>query len=182
MSALIKSGVEWMKPLLDFRDRLIANRNVSDYRCETRRNGQWAVDESGHKMGNYTMEYRIQLLSELLPVQKDTQDHRASIDLITNQELIAIQVIWYRDGNFTTTVNDIYNEVYGYNLPNASIGLGERLLLEKACQENPAHYKLIQELLALQKSKVLLMRKYGLSTDMEARLTSFIKENENNYK
>ena len=72
--------------------------------------------------------------------------------------------------------------MYGYNLPNASIGLGERLLLEKASQENPAHYKLIQELLALQKSKVLLMRKYGLSTDMEARLTSFIKENENDHK
>ena len=167
---------------MDFRDSLVNNRNVSEYRCETRRNGQRAVDETGHNMGNYTMEYRIQLLRELLTVQKDTQDHRASIDLITNQELIAIQVIWYRDGNFSTTVNDIYNEVYGYNLPNTSIGLGERLLLEKACQENPAHYKLIQELLALQKSKVLLMRKYGLSTDMEARLTSFIKENENDHK
>ena len=94
MSALIKSGVEWMKPLLDFRDRLIANRNVSEYRSETRRNGQWAVDENGHKMGNYTMEYRIQLLKELLIVQKETQDYRSSIDLITNQELIAIQVIW----------------------------------------------------------------------------------------
>ena len=139
-------------------------------------------DETGHNMGNYTMEYRIQLLRELLRVQKDTQDHRASIDLITNQELIAIQVIWYRDGNFTTTVNDIYNEVYGYSLPNTSIGLGERLLLEKACRENPAHYKLIQELLALQKSKVLLMRKYGLSTDMETRLTSFIKGNKNDHK
>lgn len=102
--------------------------------------------------------------------------------MITNQELIAIQVIWYRDGNFSTTVNDIYNEVYGYNLPNTSIGLGERLLLEKACQENPVHYKLIQELLALQKSKVLLMRKYGLSTDMETRLVSFIKKNENDHK
>ena len=176
MSALIISGVKWMKPLLDFRDRLIANRNVSDYRCETRRNGQWAVDESGHKMGNYTMEYRIQLLRELLTVQKETQDYRSSIDLITNQELIAIQVIWYRDGNFTTTVNDIYNEVYGYNIPNTTIGLQERLLLEKACINNHNHYQLIQELLALQKNKVLLMRKYGLATDLEARLETYVKE------
>lgn len=32
-----------MKPLLDFRDRLVSNRNVSEYRCETRRmgNAQW---------------------------------------------------------------------------------------------------------------------------------------------
>jgi len=176
MSALIKNGVEWMKPLLDFRNRLVQNRNVSELRCETRRNGQRAVDETGHNMGNYTMEYRIQLLRELLTAQKETQDYRASIDLITNQELIAIQVIWYRDGNFTTTVNDIFNEVYGYNIPNTSIGLQERILLEKACKDNPNHFQLIQELLALQKNKVLLMRKYGLATDLEARLESYIKE------
>lgn len=174
MSSLIKSGVKWMQPLLDFRNRLVENRNVSELRCSTRRNGQKAVDETGHNQGNYTMEYRVQLLRELLEIQKSTQDYRSSIDLITSQELIAIQVIWYRDGNFTTTVNDIYNEVYGYNIPNDSIGLQERLLLEKAC--SPKHFQLIQELLALQKHKSLLMKKYGLQTDLETRLDNFIKE------
>ena len=177
MSSLIKSGVNWMQPLLDFRNKLVENRNVSELRSSTRRNGQLAVDETGHNMGNYTMEYRVRLLRELLSIQKETQEYRASIDLITNQELIAIQVIWYRDGNFTTTVNDIYNEVYGYNIPNTSIGLQERLLLEKACMDNPMHFQLIHELLALQKNKVLLMRKYGLQTDIDARLDTFIKEN-----
>ena len=38
------------------------------------------------------------------------------------------------------------------------------------------HYQLIQELLALQKSKVLLIRKYGLATDLEARLETYVKE------
>lgn len=175
MSALIQNGVNWMQPLLEFRNRLVANRNLSMYRNETRRNGQLAIDETGHRMGNYTMEYRIQLLRELLTIQKDTQQYRSSIDLITSQELIAIQVMWYRDGNFTTTVNDIYNEIYGYDLPNDNIGLQERLLLEKSCN-NPAHYSLIKELLALQKNKVLLMKKYGLQTDLETRLDSYIKE------
>lgn len=177
MSSLINNGVKWMKPLLDYRNRLIENRNVSEYRCSTRRNGQLAVDEFGHNMGNYTMDYRIQLLKELLQIQKETQSYRSSIDLITNQELIAIQVLWYRDGNFKTTVNDIYNEVYGYNIPNSNVGLQERLLLEKACAEHPKHFQLIQELLALQKNKVLLMRKYGLATDLESRIETFIKEN-----
>lgn len=66
MTALIDNGTKWMQPLLDFRNRLVENRNVSDNRNETRRNGQLAVDETGHKMGNYTIEYRIQLLTELL--------------------------------------------------------------------------------------------------------------------
>jgi DNA sulfur modification protein DndC len=84
-------------------------------------------------------------------------------------------VIWYRDGYFKTTVNDIYNKVYGYDIPNDKIGLQERLLLEKACI-NSAHYSLIQELLALQKNKILLMKKYGLQNDLEARIDTFIKE------
>lgn len=156
MTALIDNGTRWMQPLLDFRNRLVENRNVSDNRNETRRNGQLAVDETGHKMGNYTMEYRIQLLTELLSIQKEVQKERSSINLITSQELIAIQVMWYRDGNFTTTVNDIYNDIYGYDLPNDNIGLQERLLLEQSCN-NSTHYQLIQELLALQKNKVLLV-------------------------
>ena len=123
------------------------------------------------------MEYRIQMLRELLQTQKTVQEGHSSVNLITNQELIAIQVIWYRDGNFSTTVNDIYNEVYGYTIPNFEIGLQERLILEKSCRD-PQHFQLIQELLALQKSKVLLMRKFGLQNDIEERLDSFIKEKE----
>lgn len=122
------------------------------------------------------MEYRIQLLRELLQVQKETQQYRGSIDLISEQELIAIQVIWYRDGNFDTKVNDIYNEIYGYNIPNNAISLEERLLLEKACK-SPKHFQLVQQLLALQKSKILMMRKIGLQKDLENRLDTFIKEN-----
>ena len=144
---------------------------------DTRRNGQRAVDETGHNLGNYTMEYRIQMLHELLQTQKTVQEGHSSVNLITNQELIAIQVIWYRDGNFSTTVNDIYNEVYGYTIPNFEIGLQERLILEKSCTD-PQHFQLIQELLALQKNKVLLMRKFGLQNDIEERLDSFIKEKE----
>ncbi len=177
MSSLIKNGVEWMKPLLDYRDRLVENRNVSELRSSTRRNGQLAVDETGHNLGNYTMEYRITMLKELLQTQKKVQEGHSSVCLITSQELIAIQVIWFRDGNFSTTVNDIYNEVYGYNIPNLEIGLQERLILEKSCID-PKHFQLIQELLALQKSKVLLMRKFGLQNDIEDRLDSFIKEEE----
>lgn len=177
MSSLIKNGVEWMKPLLELRDRLVENRNVSELRCDTRRNGQRAVDETGHNLGNYTMEYRIQMLRELLQTQKTVQEGHSSVNLITSQELIAIQVIWFRDGNFSTTVNDIYNEVYGYNIPNLEIGLQERLILEKSCID-PQHFQLIQELLALQKSKVLLMRKFGLQNDIEERLDSFIKGKE----
>lgn len=175
MTALIRNGVKWMKPLLEYRNRLVENRNKSEYRRDTRRNGQLAVDENGNKQGNYTIEYRQQLLRELLQLQRDTQKERGSIELITQQELLAIQIIWYRDNCFSPTVNDIYSEVYGYNLPNDDISLTERLLLEKSCS-GKGHYQLIKELLALQKTKCLMMRKFGLQNDIETRLESYIKE------
>lgn len=181
MTALIKNGVTWMAPLLEFRNRLVANRNKSEYRRDERRNGQRAVDENGHKYGNYTIEYRQQLLRELLQLQRDTQNERGSIELITQQELLAIQILWYRDNCFSPTVNDIFNEVYGYNLPNDDLNLTERLLLEKSCTDK-RHYQLIKELLALQKTKSLMMRKYGLRNDIETRLNRFIKDRNENRK
>lgn len=181
MTALIKNGVTWMAPLLEFRNRLVANRNKSEYRRDERRNGERAVDETGHKYGNYTIEYRQQLLRELLQLQRDTQNERGSIELITQQELLAIQILWYRDNCFSPTVNDIFNEVYGYNLPNDDLNLTERLLLEKSCTDK-RHYQLIKELLALQKTKSLMMRKYGLRNDIETRLNRFIKERNENRK
>ena len=179
MTALINNGIKWMLPLLDFRNRLVENRNKSEYRRDTRRNGQKAVDDSGHKQGNYTIEYRQQILKELLEVQQLTQQHRGSIELITQQELMAIQILWYRDGYFSPTVNDIYNNVYGYDIPNDQIPLDERLLLEKSCKEE-SHYQLIQELLALQKAKNLLMRKYGLQNDIEHQLELYLEEKNDN--
>ena len=59
-------------------------------------------------------------------------------------------------------------------IANDNITLQERILLEKACS-NSNHYRLIQELLALQKNKVLLMKKQGLQNDLEERINDFVK-------
>jgi len=48
MSALIDNGQHWMKPLLDFRNSLVENRNIRDNRMDPRRNGHAAVIEDGH--------------------------------------------------------------------------------------------------------------------------------------
>ena len=175
MTSLIRNGFTWMIPLLEYHDRLVENRNKSELRLPTRRNGQSAVDETGHNQGNYTFEYRVQMLRELLETQKEIQKGHSSVRLITSQELIAIQVIWFRDGYFKPTVNDIYNKIYGYNIPNLEIGLQERMILEKSCTDSK-HFQLIQELLALQKSKVLMMRKFGLQNDIDEQLDRFVKK------
>ena len=68
MSSLVNNGQNWMEPLLAFRNRLVEGRNISENRSDTRRNGQEAVREDGTFNGNYTVEYRYQILKDLLLV------------------------------------------------------------------------------------------------------------------
>ncbi len=179
MSALIKNGQKWLEPLLDYRNRLVTERNISSNRSETRRNGNVAVTEDGNNQGNYTPEYRARLLRQLLSIQKKIQSQKPLIELISNQELIAIQVYWYRDGIFDYKVGEIYSRIYGRDIDTENVikeKSNEVLLLKSVCGNNQRDYELINSLLMLQHSKTLLLTNYGLQNDIENRLESFIKE------
>lgn len=181
MTALINNGQNWMKPLLDFRNSLVEDRNVSENRSETRRNGSPAVDETGHNQGNYTAGYRARLLKDLLGIQKEVQQERPHVTLITNQELIAIQVTWNRDLIFDFNVGDIYRLVYNKEISTnniKSLDDTERRILKDVCKEDVSYYHLIDNLITLQETKTLLISKYGLHNDVENRIESFVNENE----
>lgn len=178
MSALIKNGELWMNPLLIYRNNLEAERNISDNRLSTRRNGQDAVTEDGHNQGNYSPEYRARKLRELLELQKEIQKTKPLTELITNQELIAIQVYWYRDGIFDFKVGEIFAKIYGRDIEteNANIQNSiEKKLLKSVCSNNENDYELINNLLTLQHSKTLLLTNYGLQNDIEKRIEEFVK-------
>ena len=176
MKALIKNGNSWMAPMLEYRDLMVEGRNISDNRYSTRRNGQLAVDAEGHNMGNYTFEYRVEMLKKLLILQRNLQKEKPHMELISNQELVAIQINWYRDGFFAPKVTDIYNDVYSRTMPFENMKYQERLLLEKVCEEYPEDYHLINDLVSLHKSKTILMNNNGLQGDIERRLDNYINE------
>jgi len=179
MSALIRNGEEWMAPLLSFRNKLAEERNISDNRSQTRRNGKVAINEEGNNQGNYTPEYRARILRELLTLQKQIQKAKPFIELITNQELIAIQVYWYRDGIFDFKVGDIFMKIYGHEIDTENVlkkNSNEALLLKSVCQGNERDFDLINNLLTLQHSKTLLINNYGLQNDIENRIEAFVKE------
>jgi DNA sulfur modification protein DndC len=52
----------------------------------------------------------------------------------------------------------------------------ENELLCKSCKQEPRDVELIQNLLALQKTKTLMMKKRGLLDDIENRLDQYIEE------
>jgi len=189
LTAQVENGKEWLKPLLDLRCSMFDERNVSDNRETTRRNGQKAITADGHNQGNYTIEYRAKLLKQILETQRSIQQFNPKIEIIKNAELIAIQVIWRRDlampnknyKEVTTykTVSEIYNEVYNKELDMRV--LDEKIqkeidLLKSVCDNESYDFNLIQELLELQKQKALLNRKRGLKDEMEQVIEKYLKK------
>lgn len=176
MKALVEHGNTWMAPMLAYRDLMVEGRNISENRYSTRRNGQVAIDAEGHNMGNYTFEYRKDMLRRLLILQRDLQKVKPHMELISNQELVAIQINWYRDGFFAPKVTDIFNEVYNRSMPFENMQYQERLILEQVCKDCPDDYHLINDLVSLQKSKTILMNNNGLQGDIERRLDNYIND------
>lgn len=177
MTALINNGETWMQPLLDYRNELVNDRNISENRSPFRRNGKLAVTDDGHNQGNYSSGYRAKALRKLLEIQKDIQIEKPTLELITNQELIAIQVIWYRDGIFDCKVGEIYAKVYDRDImiehQNESKKLEERILKE-TCVEHKEDVELINNLISIQNSKTLMLSKHGLQNDIENTIEKFV--------
>jgi DNA sulfur modification protein DndC len=177
MAALVNNGQEWMEPLLKFRRQLVQDRNLTKNRSKYRRNGMVALNEDGDDFGRMSAGYCARILRDLLETQKEVQKTRPHLVLITNQELIAIQVIWNRDMNFDYSVSEIYQDVFGREL-NAnnmkSLDHTERRLLKEVCKEDPSYFSLIDNLISLQESKTLMISKYGLNNDLEKRIEEFV--------
>jgi DNA sulfur modification protein DndC len=179
MTALIENGQEWMKPLLVFRNELADGRNLPQNRSKYRRNGLVSEDDEGNPLGAYNNGYKAKLLRQLLEIQYEVQKTKPHVTLITNQELIAIQVTWNREGIFDYNVSEIYKKIYNKDISTNSIkvlGNTERRILKDICEHEPEYYNLIDNLISLQESKTLLISRYGLHNDVEKRIEKFTEE------
>jgi len=179
MTALVKKGLEWLDPLLKLRASMVDERNISKNRMSIRRNGQEAVTEDGHNQGSYTEIYKAKLLKQVLKAQFEVQKFKPDLQLITNQELVAIQVIWHRELYFKYQVSDIYNKIFnqGIDMKVKDEKIQKEIdLLKNVCKDNSSDFELIQELLIMQKNKALLNRKRGLKDDMERVIEKYINQ------
>ncbi|WP_353718677.1 DNA phosphorothioation system sulfurtransferase DndC [Dyadobacter sp. 676] len=177
MEGLIENGEEWMQPLSTIRNFLVETRdNPEKWREKKRRDGT----EKEGIWGPYRFDTRVEILKRVLKAQKSLEETEG-VELITHQELVLIQFHWYRDLFFKTKVSDIYNKIYKTHLDMSKHDekfREEEELLRKSCKQEPSDVELIQDLLALQKTKTLMMRKRGLLDDIENRLDQFIKDSQ----
>jgi len=178
MEGLIDNGEEWMQPLADIRNFLIETRdNPEKYRQKERRNG--TISEN--LWGPYLFETRVEILKRILKAQKAIEKTEG-IELITHQEMVLIQYHWFRDSFFKTKVSQVYNRIFKTQIDMSKQEekhKQEADLLKKSCKQEPKDVELIQDLLALQKTKTLMIRKRGLQSDIDNRLNQFIEELKN---
>lgn len=85
LAAQVGSGYEFLRPLMDFRDRIKSVSENPDFRSKTRRNGQPGL-------GPITIEGRKQLLNGLLETQRVCE-----MPLISDHEIRLIRQQWDQD-------------------------------------------------------------------------------------
>jgi DNA sulfur modification protein DndC len=179
MDALIDNGEDWMLPLSELRNYLIETRDGAEkYRSKIGRDGK---EKPEGKFGPYLPEVRYEILKRLLEAQAEIQLTEPIIQLISQQELVAIQVLWFRDGLFQYRVSELYNQVYQRSINMASMSKllrnqkQEEEVLMRACENKIEDYHLIRDLLDLERNKVLLLKKRGLIEDIRARIDKQLK-------
>ena len=184
MEGLVLNGDDWMEPLMEFRDVLINTRNDRAYREMRRRTDSPFKEEDPTTWGPYTPAARAKFLTMLLRAQREIQlSQGEDMQLISHQELVAIQLTWYRDGIFNHKVADIYNQINEQQIDMSKHEekfKREEQLLRDVCADNPDDFNLIQELLTLQKNKSLLVKKRNLKDEFERHIELHLAKTKQN--
>lgn len=149
LHGLIESGMEWMRPFLDFRNMLYETtkpENKNNYRNFRRRSGRIDIlqnkdektgqyknvlNEDGtlkYIPGPYWMKYRQQWLGDLLQIQKKVDEQGHTHIAITDEELVQIRREWLTDPvepDWSDSLPKIVAEFYPekmYLFPSRDIG------------------------------------------------------------
>ncbi|RZK09659.1 MAG: DNA phosphorothioation system sulfurtransferase DndC [Flavobacterium sp.] len=161
----------WMEHLLKFRDELVQIRNNDDNRMKKSR-------MNTDRLGPFLFEVRAMLLERVLQIEKTT-----NLEIISKQELAAIQLQWNYDGCFEYSVTDIYQKI-----KNKPLMLDNKKQAEKEREElnllkevskvhnvNPNH---IRELMLTEKEYVTFLKRRNILDDIQKKIEKFATETE----
>lgn len=176
LKGFIESGDEWLTPLLRFRNWLLENRDIPEYREKKRMNGAvYLIGEDENKrkgLGPYTLKFRMEILRYLLETQKLIEElKREKIELITKEELKEIRDIWFEKGDWQDHVPKIYKEVYGKKMDwkieeNSFLESEDIKLLNNLCIEAGIEFELVQKLIQKEYEHYGFKHRYGILKDI----------------
>lgn len=188
LHGLIESGMKWMKPLLEFRNKIHKSTNPelkAEYRNYKRRTGRVAYmrgeinDDSNkelkHIPGPYWLKVRKQWLKELLQIEKNLKENGHPISLIRIEELHAIRQEWLRDPNepdWADSLPRIYSEVYDDAVEWIENDAGaftepDAILLTELGKKHGVPAELIMKLIEVELSVSGLGKRQGIMQKLE---------------
>jgi len=191
LHGLIESGAEWMRPLLDFRNKLYQSRqpeNSKEYRNYRRRTGRVAyntgdinddsVNEVRHVPGPYWLSVRRDFLRELLHIEKSIREGGQDIELITRPELHQIRQEWLRDPNepdWEDSLPAIYRDVFGEDLDWVENDAGaftkvDSSILEELAEKYQIPSAMVRKLLEAELQVAGLGKRRGILQKIESIL------------
>ncbi len=196
MQAMIQNDTQkqWMQPILDFRNKLLAveDRSVRDFR---RMNGRLTVFRGELVHGPYTQAHRAKLLRELLKTQREICNTNPElktrqIELLSIEELDEIRRIWVEEkGEIEDLIPQIYAGVFGIPYPGKNfepspLGATDLAILDEVAKEidpDASHelYKLTRNLLALQFQTIEAHKRSRHLDQLEDVLRHYAFRNEN---
>lgn len=202
MAAMIQNDEEkeWMKPLLDFRNRELKPKEKQkdhDKRDFRRMNGtvtlfpSSGVDAKERSIpGPYTQAARADFLKKLLKIQKDLREHPKSpsevqeLDLISLGELNEIRRIWVVEKH---EIEDILPAIFeaevGFPFPKQPLDDRQPFdkediqMLKELCDGDDLHFELVRELLDVERSAKFKARRSNLFKLIEKAFRKSFYEN-----
>lgn len=186
MAAMIQNDdeKEWMKPLLDFRNKWL-NTDDRDHRDFRRMNGSLTVYRERLVHGPYKQSFREKLLEELLLAQVELQKHALEeiegLELLSLEDLEEIRRIWVMDKHeIEDTLPQIYKRALGKPYPSSKrmgyqpFGVNELQLLQDICKEQGddegIHFQLARKVLHIEQQHRTMVRRSGLYDALEKAL------------
>lgn len=180
VEGLIEEGEEWMKPLLEFRNWLQLIRNDKSKREATQKKSKKrrvfsedlnfefdAPKHRGHKiLGPFTFGTRHEILRKLLNLQENVLERK--MELITVEELKAIETILVYEGDDITSLADITDEVDKSDKSDKDI-----IKIKDISKKHEVPERLIEKLMVVENDLSSLSRRVGLYN----RLEEVIEEN-----
>ncbi|MBF6547608.1 DNA phosphorothioation system sulfurtransferase DndC [Nocardia brasiliensis] len=192
MAAMVNNSeeMEWMRPLLQLRDKLdVTGPEEHKLRDFRKMNGKMQLsmnDDIVH--GPYTQQAREAWLRELLQAQAHVRanapEHVRNIELITMEELHAIRHHWvFKKHEVEDSLPRIYEEETGEKFPGRpfddylAMGAGEIELLRQICDGDELAFTTARELLGVERKYRTMARRAGLFEALEDAVTKGFFDN-----
>jgi DNA sulfur modification protein DndC len=199
MTAMIQNDQEkeWMMPLLQLRNALdfrmmgsgeedSSDRPLREFR---KMGGGLMLFHNRLVHGPYTQAAREDWLRKLLEAQTWIQQNGPAdvrqLELISLAELQEIRRIWVTEKHeMEDNLPRIYQAATGQPYPgarlddNAALGADEMKLLREMCGDDELHFRLMRELLSVERQQLTNARRAGLFEQLEKAIRSHYYEDE----